>query len=269
MKKNVLFKDRYGFWFWLRWIVWFAGSFIVSAVFWTMLMKNFFHEITGPELQVTWAVSVFGSWFLLVIPFMRKKEQIWKRLNQDQERAVTISFQGAGIFIGLWIAACFFWSFSMRPAIRNYGLDREWTKNVFITWLVLLIPFLIWMYRRADAIFRRAHARQTYAPRHKSIYIDLKGRRLPKNIAEKLKDIPETLPGAHLVHVTLKNGDKVPHVFIKFRREIAGIYGREELGFEAAEITEIRGIDPKEFPAYEESKWLRLDGPDRDLHGQN
>jgi hypothetical protein len=59
----------------------------------------------------------------------------------------------------------------------------------------------------------------------------------------------------------------VPDVFIKFRREIAGIYGREALGFEVTEITEIEGIDPKELPPYEESKWLRIDGPDGELYG--
>src|SRR5437773_125999 len=107
-------QDRYGFLFWLKWILWFAGSFIISAIFWTLLIKGIFHEIKGPELTLTWAVSVFGSWFILVIPFMRKKEQIWKRLNSDQEKAVDAWLLGMGVLIGLLIASSFGWSFVFR-----------------------------------------------------------------------------------------------------------------------------------------------------------
>ena len=81
-------KDRYGFLFWLRWIVSFAGSFVVSAAAWTFALQYAFGPIRGAELLITWTVAVFGSWFILVIPFMRKKERIWKRLNTDQESAV-------------------------------------------------------------------------------------------------------------------------------------------------------------------------------------
>ena len=81
-------KDRYGFLFWLRWIFLFAGSFVASALLWTQLFKSLFGAVAGPELTFTWVIAVFGSWFLLIIPFMRKKEQIWKRLNDDQEHAV-------------------------------------------------------------------------------------------------------------------------------------------------------------------------------------
>lgn len=252
-------KDRYGFWFWLKWITWFVGSFVVSSAAWTVLMRAIFHEITGPELEITWCVSVFGSWFLLIIPFMRKKEQIWKRLNEDQERSVNAWSLGMGTFIGLLIAVCFSWSLLLRDAVQIPGLDARWVKNVFSTWLLLLIPLFFYMYRQADRIFLKAHERQTYTPRYKNFYVEPAKRLLPKAIIEKLKKIPETLPQAHVVHALLKNGQTMPNVFIKFRREIAGIYDQETLSFEASEIIDIEPVDSAKLAGFEETRWLRVD----------
>ena len=155
-------QDRYGFLFWLKWILWFAGSFIFAAVCWTALMKRLFVSIQGPELTLTWIVAVFGSWFILVIPFMRKKEQIWKRLNQDQERAVDAWFIGMSVFIGLLLASSLAWSIAYKDrlhSIAGHGMDMLWAKAVFSSWLLILIPFLVLMYRSADKIFKDAAER--------------------------------------------------------------------------------------------------------------
>ena len=91
-------KDQYGFKFWLGWIVQFAGSFIAAVLFWTFSLTALFGGIRGAEISITWAVAVFGSWFILMIPFMRKKERIWKRLNDDQEKATDAWLLGLRIF---------------------------------------------------------------------------------------------------------------------------------------------------------------------------
>ena len=259
MSSPGIFKDRYGFWFWLRWILWFAGSFVVSAVCWTLLVTRVFGKIQGPELEITWCAAVFGSWFLLVIPFMRKKEQIWKRLNDDQEKAVDAWFGGMGLLIAALIGASLFWSLRMPKAILTGGLDRVWMKNVGGTWLLALIPLLTLMYRKADFIFRRADERQNYKPGYQRAVVPITERALTPEISERLKKIPETLPHGHVVAVILKDGRTIPHVFIKYRREIAGVYDQAELGFRAGDIHAVEQIKTGEASLTEEAKWLRVD----------
>ena len=249
---NAFNKDRYGFLFWLKWIVWFAASFIAAALFWTTVMQIAFGRVEGKELTITWSVAVFGSWFLLVIPFMRKKERIWKRLNDDQEKAVDAWFWGMGLFIGLLIASAFFWSFWLKGSL--------WFKYVFATWLVILFPFLILMYRQADRIFKTAAARQTYVPRFRSIFIEPSKRLLPQAVAEKIKTFAPTLSSGHVVTAVLKSGQRVSHVFVLNFNEILGVYDKIDFDFDARDVVDTEKIDPGQLPAYEEAKWLRLDG---------
>ncbi len=255
-------KDRYGFLFWLRWILWFAGSFIVAAVLWTALMRFLFGRIAGEELTITWTISVFGSWFLLVIPFMRKKEQIWKRLNDDQEKAVDAWFMGMGTFIGFLVLSAFIWSvvFKDRIGPDPKGFDPLWVKAVLGSWLIILVPFLILMYRKADKIFSTAVERQTYVPKFKTVAVDPVKRTLPEQWALELKGSPPTLPKGHLVRLALKDGREIPHVFVVNAREILGVYDREIFDFEAKDIVKIEVMARKELLPYDETKWLRLDG---------
>ena len=259
MSSPGIFKDRYGFWFWLRWILWFAGSFVASAVFWTFFLIKIFGKITGPELEITWSSAVFGSWFLLVIPFMRKKEQIWKRLNDDQEKAVDAWFQGMSILIAALVLDTLFWSLRMREAINAPGLDRAWIKNTGGTWLLALVPLAAFMYRRADVIFRRADQKQSYSPNYQRTVVPLEERTLSNEISQKLRSFPETLPHGHMVSVLLNDGRKISHVFIKYRREIAGVYDRSELGFRSSDIKDVDPTNAENWPVVEESKWLRID----------
>lgn len=253
-------RDRYGFFFWLRWILWFAGSFVLASAAWTTLIRTVFGRIEGVELTITWSVGVFGSWFLLVIPFMRKKEQIWKRLNSDQEAAVDAWFRGMGLFLSLLILSSFFWSLWLRERLTpGEGVYTGWVKAVFGTWLVLAIPFLILMYRQADKIFKSAVARQTYEPGYRKAYVDVSKRTLPEALTRKLGLLPPTLKGGHVVTLFLKDGQRVPHVFVVNSREIVGIYDRQALDFGMEELNNLEQIHSDQLPAYEESKWLRLD----------
>ncbi len=254
------FRDRYGFLFWLRWILWFAGSFILAALLWTVLMRRLFGVIEGPELTMTWVVSVFGSWFILVIPFMRKKEQIWKRLNEDQEKAVDAWLFGVSVFIGLLVVSLFAWSWIFRERIHQSGYDLLWVKSVFVSWLVILLPFLILMYRKADFIFKTAVERQTYSPKFRTVSVERSKRLLPVSIVQKLKGIPPVLKGGQVVTLVLKNGRKVPHVFVLDYQEILGLYDQKEYDFNPIDISDFETIPLETLPPYEESKWLRLDG---------
>lgn len=252
--------DLFGFRFWLAWILWFAGALILAVIFWTLFIQRLFGAVRGYELTLTWSLAVFGSWFLLLIPFMRKKEQIWKRLNVDQERALDAWLAGMGLFIGLLMASALFWSLRFRANLADTrSFHPEWLRSVLGSWLFLALPFLVVMYRSADRIFKTALLRQTQTgPRFRSIFIERSHRILSHGLAEKLGRIPETMEGAHLVHLLLKDGRRIPNVFILNRREILGVYDRTELGFDLKDAADLEAVRP--LPVFEESKWLRLDG---------
>ena len=253
-------QDRFGFQFWLFWILSFAGSFLLSATFWTWSIGRVLGNLAQPEILVTWALAVFGSWFLILTPFMRKKERIWKRLNYDQEKATSAWLKGMGIFIALLIAVCFFWSWKLRESIAAHsGFDGIWARNVFASWLVLILPFLIFLYKKADEIYKAALKRQTqFGPQFQTAFMDKAKRLLPEAMALKVQSFPETLRDGHVVNVVLKDGRKVPDVFVFRSQEILGIYNAERPSFEVTDIADLELVD--QLPAYEESKWLRLDG---------
>jgi hypothetical protein len=253
-------RDRYGFLFWLRWILGFAGSFVVSAVCWTLALQALFGPIDGEELVLTWTVAVFGTWFILVIPFMRKKEQIWKRLNSDQESSVDAWFTGFGLFIALFVASAVGWDLALKQKLfpNTPGLDPAWTKAVFSTWLVILIPLLVWMYKSADRIFKRAHERQTREPVFRMLWIEPQKRHLPEKLAEKLSHAKAALPGGHVVHGRLKSGEVVEHLFVLNGTEVIGAYDLQKPGFDASELLDIQALDPEDLPAYDETRWVRF-----------
>lgn len=258
-------KDRYGFGFWLGWIVWFAGSLILASLVWTVLIERLFGTIRVTELKIMWSVCVFGSWFILLTPFMRKKEQIWKRLNDDQERAVDAWLVAINGFILLFAVAAFFWTWQLRTVLLDADrvpgmLDAGWAKRVFGTWLVLFLPFLVWMYRQADKIFKTAVEHQTpREPLFKKHYIERARRRIHASLSTRLKEIPQTLPGGHIVTAVLRDGRRITNVFILNHAEVLGVYDREVFDFTGADIVDLSVIRLEELPTYEEAKWLRLD----------
>jgi len=253
-------RDRYGFLFWVRWIVSFAGSFILSAIAWTLLMSKLFGPIEGEELMLTWTISVFGSWFILIIPFMRKKEQIWKRLNDDQEKAVDAWLAGFGSFIGAFVASEFIWALVLKDRISPNipGVDPLWLKAVFSTWLVILLPLLVWLYRSADTIFKTANEKQTRAPEFKVLWIAPEKRTLSSALAAKLSNTKQTLPGGHVVRGRLRSGEVLDHLFVLNGTEVVGAYDLHKPDFDASQFEDIEVIDPRQIPPYEESRWVRF-----------
>lgn len=257
-------EERFGFRFWLLWILWFAAAFLIAVAIWTFALQSVFGSFRGPELTITWCVAVFGSWFLLLVPFMRKKEQIWKRLNQDQEKTLNVWLPAMTLFLLLLIASAFLWSFIFRSEISNplkNQMHPAWAKAVFSTWLILLLPFLIWMYKKADVLYQAAIARQTQrGPVFKTVFIERSQRLLSDAVSKKLKQIAPTLNRGHVVDVILKNGKKIPHVFILNHAEILGVYDQTHFEFIADDVVDIEPVLESRMIPYEESKWLRLDG---------
>lgn len=254
-------QDPYGFKFWLGWILWFAGSFVLASIFWTALITFAFGKIQGQELSITWAVSVFGSWFILLTPFMRKKEQIWKRLNQDQEKAVDAWRLGMSCFIGILIASALFWSFWFRAEITSAhkGISGNWLKAVLGTWLLLLLPVLAYLYKKTDQILKAAIERQTQmGPKFKTQFVEKSKRILPDALSAKLENVPETMAKAHVINLILKDGRRITDVFILNRKEVLGIYNRDNVDFDISESSDLEPVS--QLTQYDEERWLRLDG---------
>ncbi|MSR78148.1 MAG: hypothetical protein EXS63_08015 [Candidatus Omnitrophica bacterium] len=253
--------DPFGFKFWLTWILGFCGSFFLTAFFWTELMTIVFHKIQGRELTITWCVGVFGSWFMILTPFMRKKEQIWKRLNVDQEKAVDVWLLGMGIFIGFLIVSAFAWSWIYRAEISVPGtFNSKWAKAVFSSWLVLALPLLVFLYKQADQIFKSAVIRQTReGPLFRTQFVPREKRMLDAELGRKVKMMPETMERGHVAKIQLKDGRMIPHAFILDGRELLGLYDYETFNFSARDIEDVIPLSAEELIPYDPAKWLRLD----------
>lgn len=166
--------------------------------------------------------------------------------------------------IGSFFVASAIWT----PFIaRHWGTVREtknaviWVAFVFGTWMVFLLPLIVWMYRKVDKAYEDARLRREKAgSRFRSVLIEKSKRELPESLSKKLENWPEAIRGGHLVHVILKDGRKIPHVFVTGRSEILGIYDAVEMNFEAKDITDLEPADLKQLPSFFATNWLRLDG---------
>jgi glucan phosphoethanolaminetransferase (alkaline phosphatase superfamily) len=257
MISNRSDHDPFGFKFWLIWILAFVLFFVLSAGVWTWLLQAMFGKIEGPQMAYSWALCVFGSWLLIVIPFMRKKEQIWKRLNYDQESAVDLWLRLMAGLVAVWIVETLFWTWRFRTS-DTWIL---WLRAILASYLASFIPFLIFAYQKAEVLFQKASIRQlAKETSFKRQFVARNKRCLPQHFQKRLQSLPETLPGGHVVTVSLKNGRAIPHVFIYKTREVLGLYNVPSFDWSVSDIQEMSVIQPDQLPPYEESKWMRLDG---------
>ncbi len=163
-----------------------------------------------------------------------------------------------------FFAAAAFWT----PLIANHlGSVREsrnaviWVTAVFGTWMVFLVPLIVFMYQRVDKVYEDARIqREQNANRFRSILVPEEKRRIPENLSQQLTHLPQTIDGGHLVNITLQNGSKIPNVFISDCREVLGIYDARELTFEGRDIRELEPVDMTVPPVFVTTSWLRLDG---------
>ena len=165
--------------------------------------------------------------------------------------------------VSFFVAAAF-WT----PVIAKYlGSVREsrnaiiWVTAVFGTWMVFLVPMIVFMYQKVDKAYEDARIRrEDNANRFRSILVPEEKRRIPSHLSQKLAGITPTVNGGHLVNVTLQNGSQVPHVFISECREVLGVYNARDLTFEPSNIRDIELVDMNTPPAFLTTSWLRLDG---------
>lgn len=173
--------------------------------------------------------------------------------------------------IGSFFVSCYFWTRfiakHMGPMSRA-GVPILWVTTVFGSWMMMLLPLIVVMYRKVDKAYEDARLAREKAQgektrnrlRVRSIFIEDSLRRLPRELTEKLKTVPETIHQGHLVTAILRNGEKVENVFILNKKQVLGVYDAEQLSFNVNEIADLEPVDTEKLPHFETGRWLRLDG---------
>jgi len=145
--------------------------------------------------------------------------------------------------------------------IQNTKAAVLWVTAVFGTWMIILIPLMIVMYHKVDKAYEDARIRrEKAASRFRSVLVDKSKRLISPELSKQLQALPETIAGGHLVTAALKDGRRIPHVFIAHRSEILGIYDATELTFEGNDVVTIEAADMAQPPRFLPANWLRVDG---------
>ena len=264
-------KNLAGIWFWLKWIIVAIGGFIGSALFWNWFLLKFLKaNFNEPRVAIGWMVAIFGTWFITLIPLMKKKETVMGHMDKQDESTVTWWLIWISLTIGSFFLAVWLWTPFIAKhfgSIKNPGVTLLWVISVFGTWLVVLIPLMIFMYRKVDQAYEDARIkRETRLEKFKdpvkikAVFVEESKRRIPKTLTQKLKAVPNTIKGGHLVTAVLKDGRRIEHVFIANRQIILGVYDQLGFSFDARDIADVELTDLTHPPDFTQKMWLRLDG---------
>ncbi len=260
-----------GIWFWLKWILLAIGGFTASLLFWNWLFFNRLKaDFKNPQIAIGWMVAVFGTWFVTLIPLMKKKETVMGHMDKQDESTVTWWLIWISLTIGSFFLAVWFWTPFIAArfgSIKNPTTSLLWIIAVFGSWLVALTPLMILMYHKVDKAYEDARIRrETRAEKFKdpvkikAVYIEESKRQLQKTLSDKLKKAPQTIKGGHLITAILRDGRKVENVFIARGKEVLGVYDQQELTFQPEDITDFELTDLAHPPDFTQKIWLRLDG---------
>ncbi|MBI4387870.1 MAG: hypothetical protein HY582_02360, partial [Candidatus Omnitrophica bacterium] len=255
------------------WILIAVGGFVASVLFWNwLLIERMGADFKAPHVAISWIAAVFGTWFIILILLMQKKEKVMGHMDQDDEATVSWWLIWIGLTIGSFFLSVWFWTPFIAErlgSVKESANSLIWIVAVFGTWLIALTPLMIFMYKKVDQAYEKARIarekrgetdRRTDSVKIKAVLIDPEKRKLPKHLSEELKKIPSTVKEGHLVTVTLKDGRKVENVFVAKRSELLGIYDQTELTFAANDIVAIEPTDLSHPPDFTQKSWLRFDG---------
>jgi len=273
MAQKLRSHNFQGIWFWFKWIMLAILGFSASIAFWNwLLIKQLGGDFGEPHITISWFVGVFGTWFIVIALLMKKKEKVMGRMDREDEQTVSWWLIWMSLTIGTFFLAVWFWT----PFIaKHFGSIKEspnsiiWVVAVFGTWLTALVPLMIYMYQKVDMAYEKARQlrrekaslpQMDDSVKIRAILVEEEKRRVPKTLSDKLKKIPQTIQGGHLVTAILKNGKRVENVFIARRKEILGLYDAQELEFNPQDITDVELTNLDHPPDFTKKTWLRLDG---------
>ncbi len=262
-----------GIWFWLRWILVSIGGFTASLFFWNwLLLDRLKADFKNPQIAIAWMVAVFGTWFIILIPLMKKKETVMGHMDKRDESTVTWWLIWISLTIGSFFAAVWFWTPFIAErfgSVRNSSTSLLWVIAVFGSWLVALIPLMILMYNKVDKAYEDARIRRELRAQKtndkdpvkiKALYLEPENRKLSREVVEQLKKFPRAIKNGHLVTATLKDGRKMEYVFISDQKELLGVYDQQNITFQGQDIVKLEPTDLTHPPDFTQKIWLRLDG---------
>ena len=273
MSTKLRSNNAAGIWFWLKWILLAIGGFTASLLFWNwLLLDRLKADFKNPQIAIAWMVAVFGTWFITLIPLMKKKETVMGHMDKQDESTVTWWLIWISLTIGSFFAAVWFWTPFIAErfgSIRNSSTSILWIIAVFGSWLVALIPLMIFMYYKVDKAYEDVRIRRELKTQKqpykdpvkiKAVYLEPAKRKLSQTVIQKLRKFPRTIQNGHLMTVTLNDGRKIEHVFISDQKELLGVYNQQDLTFQAQDIVDLEPTDMTHPPDFTQKIWLRLDG---------
>ena len=273
MAKKLRSKNLAGILFWLKWIAIAIGGFVASIVFWNwLLLERLGANFKEPRVAISWMVAVFGTWFVILVLLMQKKEKVMGHMDQEDEATVTWWLIWIGLTIGSFFLSVWFWTPFIAErlgSIKEANNSLIWVIAVFGTWLVALTPLMIFMYHKVDKAYEKARiAREARGEKPqridsvkiRAILVPESKRRISKDLFNQLKNVPPTVKSGHLITAILKDGRRIENVFIARRTELLGVYDQTELSFEANDIVSFEPTDLTHPPDFTQKVWLRLDG---------
>ena len=148
------------------------------------------------------------------------------------------------------------------------GVPLLWVAAVFGTWMILLVPLIILMYDKVDRAYedkrilreKVTEGVQRTASGIKFDPMPESERQLTEALTQKIKKMPWTVQKrGNLVTAILKNGKRIPHVFVVDRQEVVGVYGYEKAPFRTADIVDVESADENALPDFKTEGWLRFD----------
>lgn len=155
---------------------------------------------------------------------------------------------------------------------RFYGTMQEpgapivWVSCVFGTWIIFLIPMIIFMYKNVDRAYEEMRAkREQQAARSQETKLNYKVGQLTSaerlvgaDVRDSLQKMKPFVQGGFLVQVTLKDARQFPFVFLTAEGELAGIYDVDQAPFQGSDISVAQDVSEGPLPEFKEERWLRL-----------
>lgn len=256
-------KDHSSFLWWLGWIVLAITALIGSGSFWTWAIPRTLGDFTNPAVTMLWLIAVFGTWMILLIPFIRAKERVMSHMDEEDEATVSWWLRWMALVVVGLGASCAFWTWVFGTDLWSRDLSGKfglWVLAVFGSWAAVLIPATAVIRRKlTQARGEARRKKEEEAERSKGIWVEESKRRLDALWADQLKRTPQTLAGAHIVSATLQDGRKIPNVVVSRCKEVVGVHGDGHWPFEVKDIAELEVVPRSELEKLDPEGWFWID----------
>ncbi len=129
----------------------------VAFILGTVVVRFLFGLSEQIEIRTTWITLITAIWYLGVLPIL------WRSMLQSDAASPNIKslingwFLILAFFIAFLAISALGWSWVYRDQIlhsTSIEADKQWIRMVFGSWIVVMMPFLYFMYSQYKAIFK-------------------------------------------------------------------------------------------------------------------